>query len=756
MEQKNFCVSSLYNLLSPDGSTVEFSGDKYRLLRPSGLSNLHQIQFRDFKGDLQPFTNLKMPDLKADLIMLTNGLDKVDFEGENTLDLPAKFSYESNSWENKIITINKAWTYNEDEESQIIYNIQEIYNLMNNKLKDYFTKTGLYNMFNISLLETATFTQPTLFYDTTKTLTNRGFGEALMTNDKKLLYYNPSSSVIGECDVSAYDWVWLDTSKGISADRTGNIIIGGKNNNESTSSIDVYYYDCRTNFIGDELDVSLKLKTITRNKIPVITMRGISAGPNRYYNNFKALINNADTILMYGEGKKLYFDYILRGVNTGSYYENYVDLSDTTEDPTEHKKANDLIPYYDYIDHIIILTTTINSGRIISNYLITLNSSYTEEHNALYGRFEGPYTIGADGEITFTNWAIYITAMYGGNFRIYRGANCLDFLDQLANGGAPYSKTVEGYTATCYNCSGEGTLYTYEEDSELVLGYKNVKSYYTTYSKNLKTDGRITRIDTDGGFWIPLTLYYITTHSMDDVVATKTGDYWDIQYENFGVFANNGPEIFYNYDEPFSREMQNNALGVATTVETSIKCTTDEGITLNPNTPYLTCEDDELLTLENIEISNSAITGTASIPQITFSSDYSLNFVLRIYTDPYYFELYTTKNYTQEGNNWNLNTVSTPLLFRASNEHVLNTLEYLILLQYTYNDVILRVSGFPNNDQIIFHINETSYINFKTMNTDNTTQALIVELLSDEGEKLNPELLKKIFGKITLSIDWVQ
>ena len=45
--ESSFIVSSMYDLLNPDGiNVIEIGNGKYQLMRPSSLSNLHNIAFR--------------------------------------------------------------------------------------------------------------------------------------------------------------------------------------------------------------------------------------------------------------------------------------------------------------------------------------------------------------------------------------------------------------------------------------------------------------------------------------------------------------------------------------------------------------------------------------------------------------------------------------------------------------------------------------------------------------------------------------
>ena len=232
--------------------------------------------------------------------------------------------------------------------------------------------------------------------------------------------------------------------------------------------------------------------------------------------------------------------------------------------------------------------------------------------------------------------------------------------------------------------------------------------------------------------------------------------------------ANSGyfPAYTYNVvtalEEPYFNESRTpNSTYLYTINVTNVTCSAkdnnDATIALNPaNGGYLCSNLVDLIKLDSIDVIDNAIVGRITIPQIEFTSNYVLNFNLKIYSDPYYFNIYTLRDFTQQGHAYNLDVNHTDIYYRASNAHVLNTLEYLILLKYNYNLVKLRVYGFPNSDGIVFNLNENSYVSFKNMPTDNTMNALIIELISDDGESLPSEVLQQLFGKVSLAIDWMQ
>ena len=118
-EDNNFVISSNYDLLNTDNINVRWDQNKILITRPYGLSNLSKIQFRDFNGELLPFTRLQLPKLKADVRLIQNqGLSRVEFDGKDNFYIQKDFEY--NTKNNVLFTVDKDWTYNEDRDNQIM------------------------------------------------------------------------------------------------------------------------------------------------------------------------------------------------------------------------------------------------------------------------------------------------------------------------------------------------------------------------------------------------------------------------------------------------------------------------------------------------------------------------------------------------------------------------------------------------------------------------------------------------------------
>ena len=140
-------------------------------------------------------------------------------------------------------------------------------------------------------------------------------------------------------------------------------------------------------------------------------------------------------------------------------------------------------------------------------------------------------------------------------------------------------------------------------------------------------------------------------------------------------------------------------------------------------------------------------------PQFNYTNNLRMNFMIVIETEPYYFMCYTPVIFNPP-NGVSVTHIPKQLVYNQLNTHIFNTIEILILLTYEFNDIELTCNNFPNNNGVIFHINEESQVEFKEMLTDNTQDDIKLQLISN-NEPLTLTLLKSLYGNISLSLDWV-
>ena len=140
MEQdERFIISQSYDLTIENTSSHRWTGDDIRIIRPYGLSNISSVQFREFKGEMLPFTKQELPQLKCDVVMQTKTMTSANIDGEANPWTHSRFIV-SNLTTSNAFSFTKAWTYDKDEESQVVYNLNECVSIANDRMKTIFPK----------------------------------------------------------------------------------------------------------------------------------------------------------------------------------------------------------------------------------------------------------------------------------------------------------------------------------------------------------------------------------------------------------------------------------------------------------------------------------------------------------------------------------------------------------------------------------------------------------------------------------------
>lgn len=766
-DETSFIVSSMYDLLNPDGvNVIELGNGKYQLMRPAALSNLHNIAFRSFSGDLLPFTTIELPKLKAELVMMTNGLKTVTLSGQDTMDLAAVNTYD-NTKQNVILSLDKAWVYNKDAESQVIYNIEEIIELMNERLKDYFLYVGAKTILGDDSVS------PFFIYGYKQFLTdtsNECFSSIMYnTTDNKLylpvinseqllqmqeIYNSTKSSPTGYKRIVK---CFFDTIS-----NCGFIVY--ENTLRHNIKVDVIRYDssnsryvqeeCETFAAPTDSDLRILDKDNPSQPLHFFANGGTTAsrtiGYVRVTYNAVAPTHPTVRFTYYINCTKYNFpgidiySYLTSSAAVGSIYATHNVLHVYGIDIKTDGKI-----------HLIASKQNNNVNDLVYGITVTFPSFILNSSGA---SFSGTPSVSVDWSCTlqqYMNQKVFKSIKY--NFTdITRFNEQNDDAVMILPNNCYINKSAFKYVYYGHNIFRSDTNY------ELACKAFNPSN----------NDYYIAALESVGSNFIQH-LY----NGVNDFINMNDMFQYDRNAKNLGsnnCFAlmynmNSGYLPLYSYntvtataESYFNEAREVNSIYLYTINITNVMCTakdkTDATINLNPpNGGYLCSNLVDLIKLDSLVVDeNNVLSGLITIPQIEFDKGFVLNFNLKVYSDPYYFNLYTLRDFTQQGHAYNLDVNHTDLYYRASNANVLDILEYLILLKYNYNLVKLRVFGFPNSDGIVFNLNENSYVSFKNMPTDNTMNSLIVELISDDGEELPSQVLQQLFGKISLAIDWMQ
>lgn len=724
-EDNNFVISSNYDLLNTDNINVRWDQNKILITRPYGLSNLSKIQFRDFNGELLPFTNLQLPKLKADVRLIQNqGLSRVEFDGFDNFYIQKDFEY--NTKNNVLFTIDKDWTYNEDRDNQIISNIEELIKLIEIRMQAWW-----------------------------------GVGKALTLGD------NPIKSVDSKQLITTLNNSFVPGFHSLAMYITGNkmglIGAGGKlefrpyspyNVAISSNDDDSMLYSATLN--NGSLIVAINYAggaaTLYQAASSNMQHDSFHSNPNAFSSCFASL-NNYRTCLCeipdsnYPITKTKLAWFVLDHSNNSELINESLDINYYTQ--FDHG-------FQAYNVHCLGCALNMEPGDILSVIMLVGVSSYNNPNQLRFFVLKHVHGTGSNVFTTIGYSKSYITLSYWnnwkyGNFMLtqYGNNNFKGLLEAgRFQGNEFYAIDLGGLV--CYGtCSVDSKnkpyiLFTFP------VGFHYLRKYDSTTYLTVKQYNSVM-------YWGPIQYNDYPTPDKYEIIEGNpeempiiSNDINTVPYSLFNtpgvIYVDNGQ--IYSNGGIMDVETQTSDIKIIPYNETGQKIDLEHG--KGGDMPTI----DNFNFDSNITEEDGILTGKIKTNQISFNNS-GLLIGIRIYTEPFTFEITTalgwnlTPKYTIQGITENINFISL-------SPKTLLTLEMLILLQYEFNDVELKVSGFQNTDNIIFHINETSRVRFKEMTCSDTLTQLIITLTDQKGEQLDKDSLKAIYGKLNLSIDWVQ
>ena len=732
-DDNNFVISSNYDLLNTDNINVRWDQNKILITRPYGLSNLSKIQFRDFNGELLPFTSLQLPKLKADVMVIqneSNALSKVEFYGIDNFYTPKDYEYTTQK--NVIFTIEKDWTYNEDKENQIINNIQELLKLIEIRMDTWWKVENILSLgdnpnksINDKQLIT-TLNKPLIY----------GFHPLAMCLQKTSIYLIGSGGALTQIPSTNFNRVVAyscnDDCTLIYAVESNGSIIRCTISLPGTSEADVVLYENGSTNIQHDIfhDGPKSFSSCYANdgmyKLCVCEI------PNSDYKNERTTVH---------------------------YY-----LRDTYNKTTKASNTLDINFYTQFTHGFITLNAhclgcaVVEEGGDAFSVIMLLGiSSYNNPDQMRF--FVIKHKVGDDNR-TFTTLGYsksYITLSYWnswkyGNFmQTQYGNNNYLNLQEYGElyGNEFYAIDLGGLV--CYgNCLMDSQtnkpyfLFTFP------VGYH--------YLRKFNDDMFFTLKEYNGAmYWGPIHKNDYPSPRNYNIIKGNPSEMSIISedinvipyslYNAVGVVYTEGQNMYSN-GGLMDIEAQKTPLEIVAYKHDGNTMPLHHAVSGdNPSINNFNF-DSEITEQDGI------LSGWIRGSQIKFQGSRMLVGV-RIYTEPFTFEIST-------GIDWDNNLKTTiggikeNINFISLSPKTLLTLEMLILLQYEFNDVELKVSGFQNTDNIIFHINETSRVRFKEMTCSDTLTQLIITLTDQKGEQLDKDSLKAIYGKLNLSIDWVQ
>ena len=752
----NLTISCNYNLLNND-NTVRWNGDEITLLKPYGLSNVKKICFRGFKGDLLPFTSIDLPNFKVEVVLTGYDVDNTSLIGVDCL-YGEKHKYNIDNNGNILLTFDKAWTYNAAEDNQLIYNIKEAVEEVNRRLKIMFPYNKHDYIYNVPETWNEN-TQQKLYYSdnirpiginpgsyivgiqpndglntislmyinnnvesfTTYRYGNRRTWYSAVSWDKQIavacMEYSAAST-----GTTAYgrQIVWINTASGGAPTYTELAIEREEG------------WDTRANYFGlfgrSPSMVIGSVGGITSAILSPICRGPIQADSNviivrhdkkKYYLDFNKNISN-DNILnvlaccdAYDKNGDpinniiyMVCAYIPKGFPNDSYrvglFEfDYTTLSQNGNSPTEVISAKAETRLYQWNEFTEFMKFMQCGKEAYKCYYMDIDGDESDVGVWFVGSYMFRFGEMDTGLIPLPAWKL----------------DAYTYLHQNKDNGNYYVLDMADSFGSAENL------------------IKMFNQFYIAQGFNIINNNDVHTANISP----PYLLKDFSTNSVVGIV------------QNPG-YLDRGTTTTWNptYPKRLNEEHIKNAVMCEVVDELKLKSVANYN-----NNPYnMVMNVDGNATTDNLDFFKFRDDGNILTSQITYEGNKALNMALYIYTDPYYFEFTTPIDYYVNTAESVFHPIVEPV-FNTINEHVLNTVETLILLHYEYNNISLVSAQFPNIDGTIFYINEDSYVDFKTMAINNTSDGVRVKLLSN-NESLSLTELKALYGKLCVAIDWIQ
>lgn len=810
-------ISQDYNLLT-DNTDVVWTNNNVMLKRPSGLSNPNKVSLRAFTTDLLPYTNSSLPTINCELkvkcdydsnyntksFMFSGTPDNITNIYKNlTLSFPDRYhSTNSSIIDDTIYKMSKQWTYDSNNESQLNHNIDETLSILNTQFSKWLgygnktlyalnktTQTSLYQLDINSLTSDYMNLKQFMIYPKyfVKSATNmvyinrEGYGMCIpnwfTTTDKYLIYYPIFS--INEPDISGDNTKIIDTDNEeilcMCCNPTYSIgVIQIRNKN--TGDITVYVM---TNKANRSL-----ASTYTDNNRYTITYKG-------WYNKFGLpyIPFIISTRMM-----------VISPVHTSFSDTNgniwFVKLSSddaTLSDTQFFGKPSWLLQFEQYDTELLL----------VSNMLIV-------DSNQCYLTFA--YAI---NDITYglRTMLINTTSGFTGSLNL-TGPNIVNFYDEIYKPKAlfyglgychvanlaPIAANWDNNKSTLIRSDNEYMIYSGDDSAgETIALFVNCMRTISLFKNSTVNSYRVLQltsgIDNDIENLFQRTDYspaYIqtgikgkgayeamkqnkTTFTTTDNIYTESIGHYYIQNPiecassiNSDTYTTTGFVLACNiiYTDNFNNPGNTDNMFITNAIETkTLSLWASSQISSSTPTNQIINQADGLVTFEQYDgvfFKYDSVNKIIHYPCVTLSNTasstttyYKFCFIPYIYTSPYIFDITYIPIYNMS-DTYSMTDTQSDVNISSVGENTLDKLEAISILNNEYNDLTLRIFQFPNNDNVVFSANDKSLIRFKYMDIDNTIDYLQCQITDYNGNVVDNSMLKGLYGKVIISVDWEQ
>lgn len=721
-------ISQVYNLLKESQSVI-WKGPNLTIKAPSGLTQITQINFRSFEGDLLPYTSLTLPSLKIKLIPYLHNIgtqNKLIMKGiSNTSDVYPYQEYRSqedttqqNQSQQNITEFIKGWSYNKSYESQLEYNLSEIVDYLNTIISDWFG----------------------------------GYSYTYYTNEYTEFNYvlNPT--------ISEY----TRSSNNIQR------IIAYVNNNivrfpyVEGQTLSYQVYDCSS--YGIQLSNTYTVSYAT-HMIFQYTNSSLSFiyGPS---------FESCKTFTV--ESKSSNTSYKFRVFMRCHQYVKSDDISSVIYIAKDADKQNTIYIFNTYSPsdlHTIHLDNASDNAILLASSCVTLPSTpYTFHYLCCIG-FVDDYS-------SMLTLKIYLITIKGTTTTIkntYTFPNCLssDEFQQLnfgdLTGGfemlTPVRELHQSSTASIQHYfvwdDGSFCISSLTGKNNQTLKIRHNISYYGEIGTNNTPVHFINMEVIDRKNKDNIRIGAIDPTTWNSYIKSKTG----IVEMSYGHCTKQSIIDFYGTTETINHTLTSTGITVIQQGPRwyNVKQISQfnhfdiylkDIVTGIIKYPKYTRNDKSTFNGTFFSLKNDTI----YFPTVVFDSDMFVSFIPVITTDPKYFNI----TYEIPSEIPDISSISTSFIntsshvsFSGINDNILEKIELLILLQYEYNDLMFMCTNFPNSDNIVFTVNDRARISFKTVNINATGIDLECYLVDSNGEPVELDTIKAIYGKLVVNIDWV-
>lgn len=786
-ENEDQTISCVYNLLA-NNDTVRWNGDKIKIRPPHGLTNIRKVAFRSFTGDYLPALNESLPKLKMDITLKDTFSVSGDSSSKapvaeeakiyvaNNAMTPTIIKY-SNSSENKIISLESNFIYKEDEDDQIAWNIKRLVGVANDMLNNMFPKE------NITGIKWS-FT-PYQGVNTSADLNKYIFDNISITKemfefDEIFISKGNGGGIIGFRGNNIF---FVIGNKFVENEKLIITAISPTNISLSASDYKVQCYVCpisnyiimfATGYGVDERDQNIQFYSTSTNVYRFAIEYDEGGNPSSITSIFSQNESGTPTDTVFTPDFYIFKQFRLQWMSDSSYF-YYGFMSPTIfegidkyglffEKITKNSDGSYSAKRFayqhyqncfvascfglEYNNYFFVLIQLID-GVMDDTYILQYSkisietggiiSEYTATQNEPYDKLKARPILLKFGHSSFAN----IEEAFNNKYFDAIGFGSIQFYTRFGETGY----RIGWYTLNpnemllWYNSSTGHYVNAFfvNEDNKIIyqylMGYFDPRNYTSVV---LKVD------DYDGKKYLMLGYH---TQEYGGYTSYKS---MEINYKVSNIISVCGPQPDTFIGGYFLDSFEGNTSGLVSLNLTNTEARTGgiDGLTYGESTVGIWGESnsDDMLSVI------SADENDVRLKKVEFFNVKEVYQVIRFYTDSLTLNIINSGYGNGEGYPFDLTVHSSTITTATPTTYTdLNT---QIILNNEYNDLQLRCSNFPNNDNIVFTVNEPCEISFKEMDSASNNQELNIDLCDFDGNPISLDLLKKIYGKLSLCIDW--